>query len=257
VESRDGKHFKKGSGHELVPEIGKMSKSRFNVVPPDELIDRYGADTERVYTLFIAPPEKEAAWSDDGVVGGYRFLNRVWNLGEQIQQLKGIETDETATKMIRKCHQTIAGVSSRMEKFEFNTAISLLMELSNAIGDYLNGGGTSRIESERAYLALLGLLHPFAPHVTEELWEKFGHAEMLITSPWPIANPDLMREDVVTVVVQVNGKLRGQVEVAANAVQDDVIAAALANEKVAAHTAGKTIVKTIYVAGKLVNVVVK
>src|SRR5690348_16245801 len=151
VEWRDGKAFK--GGHELVAEVGKMSKSRFNVVPPDELIGRYGADTERVYTLFIAPPEKEAAWSDEGVIGAYRFLGRVWNLGER--GAAGFSPPDP--KLIRKTHQTIAAVTQRMERFEFNTAISALMELSNAISD-------SDGDTRESYEVLLKLLHPFAPH---------------------------------------------------------------------------------------------
>src|SRR5207237_10505866 len=134
VELRDGKAYR--GGHELVPEMGKMSKSRFNVVPPDDLIARYGADTERVYTLFIAPPEKEAAWSDEGVVGAYRFLGRVWNLWERVaagfSPTGGLKAAPT---LIRKTHQTIAAVTQRIERFEFNTAISELIELSNAITD--------------------------------------------------------------------------------------------------------------------------
>src|SRR5215475_4556450 len=154
-----------------------MSKSHFNVVPPDELIARYGADTERAYTLFIAPPEKEAAWSDEGVVGAYRFLTRVWNLGERIAAGGGQDS-----KLIRKTHQTIAAVTQRIERFEFNTAISALMELSNAIGDAIAAGADAR----ESYEVLLKLLHPFAPHITEELWEMQGHPKFILTSKWPV-----------------------------------------------------------------------
>jgi leucyl-tRNA synthetase len=243
VEWRDGKPYRKGV--ELTPETGKMSKSRFNVVPPDDLIDRYGADTERVYTLFIAPPEKEAAWSDEGVVGAYRFLNRVWKIGEA--GVKGGGTRELS----RKTHQTIAAVTQRVERFEFNTAISALMELSNAIGDA--GADASR----EAYEVLLKLLHPFAPHVTEELWKMLGNDGFILTSSWPVGDAELMKEDVVTIAVQVNGKLRGQVEVASPAVEAEVLAAMKSNTNVQKWLEGKEVVKTIYVPGKLVNVVVR
>jgi leucyl-tRNA synthetase len=264
VEHREGGVFRKDTGARLIPEVGKMSKSRYNVVPPDELIDRFGADTERVYTLFIAPPEKEAAWSDEGVIGAYRFLGRVWNLG---QSLLGIGSRAPAAgadtrhpvpdALLRKTHQTIAAVTQRIERFEFNTAISALMELSNAIGEYLAAGGSDAAALRESYETLLKLLHPFAPHVTEELWEMLGQEPFLLTSPWPLADREKMKEDAVTIVVQINGKLRGQVEVPNPPEEKAVLAAVDANEKVRTWLEGKQIVKRIYVPGKLVNVVVK
>jgi leucyl-tRNA synthetase len=252
VEWRDSVPFKRNSMVPLVPEVGKMSKSRFNVIPPDELIERYGADTERVYTLFIAPPEKEAAWSDEGVVGAYRFLVRVWNMAEGIggQRAAGGGRD---IKLVRKTHQTIAAVTRRIERFEFNTAISALMELSNAIGEALSEGADVR----DSYMILLQLLHPFAPHVTEELWEVLGEKPFILTSKWPVADPALVQEDVITIVVQVNGKLRGHVEVPNRSPEEQVLAAVRANERIQQWVSGKQIVKTIYVPGKLVNVVVR
>jgi leucyl-tRNA synthetase len=256
VEWRDEVPFKRGSMTPLVPEVGKMSKSRFNVVPPDDLIDRYGADTERVYTLFIAPPEKEAAWSDEGVVGAYRFLARVWNMGEQLRNAERAGAAPAGDRVVRKMHQTIDAVTRRIEKFEFNTAISALMELSNAIGDALpEGAGDPRMRE--AYEALLQLLHPFAPHVTEEVWELLGNDGFVLTSKWPVADPALMQEETLTIAVQVNGKLRGQVEVPNPPEEAVVLEAVRANERVRSWTEGKQVVKTIYVKGKLVNVVVK
>ena len=247
VQWRDGKPYR--GNVELVPEMGKMSKSHFNVVPPDELIDRFGADTERVYTLFIAPPEKEAAWSDEGVIGAYRFLNRVWAQGERAGERRAASSE----RLIRKTHQTIAAVTRRIERFEFNTAISALMELSNAIGESLTEGADVR----ESYLTLLQLLHPFAPHITEELWQMLGQKPFILTSNWPVADPSLMREDVVTIVVQVNGKLRGHVEVPNPPAEEMVLAAVRDNERIQQWVTGKQIVKTIYVPGKLVNVVVR
>ncbi|HEX9984168.1 MAG TPA: leucine--tRNA ligase [Thermoanaerobaculia bacterium] len=252
VEWRDEKPYR---GDELLTsEVTKMSKSRLNVVPPDELIERYGADTERVYTLFIAPPEKEAAWSDDGVVGAFRFLGRVWHMGQQILE----QSDGTgdASRVVRKMHQTIDAVTRRIEKFEFNTAISALMELSNAIGEALSSGADPAGIRE-AYEALLQLLHPFAPHVTEELWAMFGHEQLILTSGWPVANPELMQEDNVVIAVQVNGKLRGQVEVPAPPEEQLVMERVRGSEKIRAWIEGKEMVKVIYVPGKLVNLVVK
>jgi len=250
VEHRDGVPYEKSSGKQLIAEVGKMSKSHFNVVPPDELIARYGADTERVYTLFIAPPDKEAAWSDEGVVGASRFLGRVWNMAAQIADSR----QQTAgdARLTRKMHQTIDAVTQRMVRFEFNTAISFLMELSNAIGEHVTASN-----AREAYLTLLQMLHPFAPHVTEELWQMLGQSGFILTSKWPVADPALMQEDVVTLAVQVNGKLRGQVDVANPPEPADAIAAAKSNENVRKWIDGKEIVKEIYVPGKLVNIVVK
>ena len=244
VEARDGAPVRKSTGELLTAEMAKMSKSQFNVVPPDELIARYGADTERVYTLFIAPPEKEAAWSDEGVVGAHRFLNRVWNM-----TMAAVDV-APSPQLVRKTHQTIDAVTRRFDRFELNTAISALMELSNAIGD----APQAPRESVRV---LLQLLHPFAPHITEELWQMLGGEGFILTSSWPVADPALMAEDVVIIAVQVNGKLRGQVEVANPPAEADVLAAVKENANVQRWVEGKQVVKTIYVPGKLVNVVVK
>jgi len=246
VQWREGKPYR--GDEPVTSEITKMSKSRLNVVPPDELIARYGADTERVYTLFIAPPEKEAAWSDEGVVGAFRFLGRVWNMGVALAAEDSANRQPPTANAVRKMHQTIEAVTSRIERFEFNTAISALMEFSNVLGD---------APSREPYETLLKLLHPFAPHITEELWTMLGNDDLVLTSSWPVADPALMQEDTVVIAVQVNGKLRGQVEVAAPAVEEKVFEAVAGNEKIAAWIAGKELVKRIYVPGKLVNLVIK
>jgi leucyl-tRNA synthetase len=255
VEWRDGKPYR--GAIELVPELGKMSKSRYNVVPPDELIARYGADTERIYTLFIAPPEKEAAWSDEGVIGAFRFLGRVWHMGLAIHTAvsESRSRGEAPAAVVRKLHQTIDGVTGRMERFEFNTAISALMELSNTIGDAVAAGGGA--ELREAYEALLQLLHPFAPHVTEELWSMFGNEGFLLTSGWPVADRALMQEETIVIAVQVNGKLRGQIEVAPPPEEQRVMDAVFASERIQQWVSGKEILKRIYVPGKLVNLVVR
>jgi leucyl-tRNA synthetase len=255
VEWREGKPHRGST--ELVAEMGKMSKSRYNVVPPDELIARYGADTERVYTLFIAPPEKEAAWSDEGVIGAFRFLGRVWHMGLAIQNAvaESRSRGEAPAAVVRKLHQTIDAVTVRMERFEFNTAISALMELSNTIGDAVSAGGGAELRA--AYEALLQLLHPFAPHVTEELWSMFGNEGLLLTSGWPVADRALMQEETIVIAVQVNGKLRGQVEVAAPPDEQRVMDAVFGSERIQQWVSGKDLVKKIYVPGKLVNLVVR
>jgi len=151
----------------------------------------------------------------------------------------------------------VAAITRKMGRFEFNTAISSLMELSNAIADYVSRGGRSRSLATEAYIILLKLLHPFAPHMTEEIWEGLGNSEMLLTTPWPVADPSLMLEDTITLVVQVNGKLRAQLEVASGVGEGEAVASATAHPRILPFTEGKTIVKTIYVPGKLVNLVVR
>jgi leucyl-tRNA synthetase len=152
-------------------------------------------------------------------------------------------------------HQTIDAVTGRMERFEFNTAISALMELSNTLGDALAAGGGAELRP--AYETLLQLLHPFAPHMTEELWTMLGNEGFILTSRWPVADRALMEEDIVVIAVQINGKLRAQVEVAAPPDEQRVMNAVFENEKIRGHISGKEIVKKIYVPGKLVNVVVR
>ena len=258
VELRGAEHYRKSSGSKLVPEVGKMSKSRFNVVPPDELIEKFGADTERVYTLFIAPPEKEAAWSDDGVIGAYRFLNRVWNLTENLENSTTEDDSPARKKVLRKTHQTIAAVTQRIERFEFNTAISAMMELSNTIAEYVASENEKSHATIRfALRSLLQLLAPFAPHISEELWERLGEKDLIIRSSWPVADPSLQEEDVVRIAIQVSGKLRGDLEIERTAGEAQVIESAKAHEKVAKYLEGKQLVKTIYVPGKLVNLVVR
>jgi leucyl-tRNA synthetase len=255
VEMREGQPMRKSTGEPLTTETAKMSKSQFNVVPPDELIAQYGADTERVYTLFIAPPESEAEWSDEAVLGPYRFLGRVWHIGQQllasgapVPALSGAEGSSPTPAVVRKMHQTIDAVTRRLDRFEFNTAIPALMEYSRVLGD---------APDRESYLVLLQLLHPFAPHLTEEMWKQFGQKGFILTSSWPVADRKLMQEDLVTIVIQVNGKLRGQIEVPNPPAEDVVMAAVDSNERIRSWVEGKRIVKKIYVPGKLVNVVVK
>jgi leucyl-tRNA synthetase len=176
-------------------------------------------------------------------------------MGNQILDRKAESGGEAPAAVVRKMHQTIDAVTRRIEKFEFNTAISGLMELSNAIGEALAAGGGSELRG--VYGTLIQLLHPFAPHITEELWSMLGNEGFVLTSPWPVADPALMQEDTVVIAVQVNGKLRGQVEIAAPPVESLVMEAVFGNERIRHWTSGKEIVKTIYVPGKLVNVVIR
>jgi leucyl-tRNA synthetase len=242
----------------------KMSKSRKNVVEPDPCVECSGADTLRVFCLFAAPPEKDLDWSDAGIEGAKRFLERLWRLAVRVlaEEPKGAERDAAAQEALRrKTHRTIARVTEDIERrVHLNTAISAVMELLNACHEY------APVEEplprpaaplREAVEAAVRLLNPFAPHVTEELWERLGHGEMLALSRWPEADPALVKAERITLVVQVNGKVRGKLDVAADASEAELVAAARSDAKVSAHLAGKDVVKTVTVPGRIVNFVVR
>ncbi|MBQ1466695.1 MAG: leucine--tRNA ligase [Eubacteriaceae bacterium] len=223
----------------------KMSKSRGNVVNPDDVVDRYGADTLRTYEMFIGDFEKAAPWSENGVKGCKRFLDRVFKLPEIV-----VPGEEYTPEFEMLIHQTIQKVSYDLENLKFNTAIAQLMKLLNVFTD---AGKITR----RDFRTYLILLNPIAPHITEELWEQAGFEGMLNETSWPEYDENKIKEDEIEIPVQINGKLRARITVPAEADQDEVIAAAAADETVSRLTEGKTIVKEIYVKGKILNIVVK
>jgi leucyl-tRNA synthetase len=250
----------------------KMSKSKRNVVDPAELVERLGADTVRLFLLFAAPPDKEIDWSDEGVQGAYRFVNRIWTLIYQnLDQLKGIgpadakrhdylsgPADEAA--LYAKVHWAIAEVTKRIDRFNFNTAISALMELYNLVSDF-NPGADGDLPRRRALLrfaleTMVTLLNPFTPHLCEELWREFGHADSTFRLAWPQADPRALKSEEFELVIQVNGKVRGKAMVSSEASEDELKSLALSHERVRPYTEGKTVKKIIVVPKKLVNVVV-
>ena len=223
----------------------KMSKSRGNVVNPDDIVNEYGADTMRLYEMFIGDFEKAAPWSSSSIKGCRRFLDRIWNLQDTL-----CDGDAYSAELETAMHKTIKKVTEDIEELKMNTAIAALMALLN---DMAAKGSVNRAEMR----TLLLLLNPFAPHITEELWELCGYAGMLHNAAWPEYDESKCRARSVEIVVQVNGKIRAKLTVAADITDQDAIAAAKANDKVAAEIAGKTVVKELYVKGKLVNIVVK
>jgi leucyl-tRNA synthetase len=253
-----------------VGRIEKMSKSKKNVVDPNVLIEKYGADTLRLFCLFAAPPERDLDWSDQGVEGAFRFLNRVWRL--VVECLEAIDeteprghegksrlTDE-AKDLHRKIHQTIQRVSHDIEtRFHFNTAISAVMELVNAIQSSREsvlsqaaGPGVLREGLETVVL----LLSPIVPHICDELWEMLGHSESHIETSWPDFDRDATREEQLLVVVQINGKVRSRFHVAADMDEAQIKEKALCDERVLARLANRPVKKVIVVKKKLVNIVV-
>jgi leucyl-tRNA synthetase len=251
--------------------VEKMSKSRKNTVDPDRIIEKYGADTTRLFSLFAAPPEKDLDWNEEGVEGSYRFLGRVWRLlRDNINHLKDCEPykgDESLTAPLkdihRKTHTTIKKVTEDIERrFHFNTAISSIMELTNRLYQWegeRKGEKRAPLELKvirEAVEAIVLLLSPFAPHICEEFWQRLGNVKPLYETVWPAFSPDALITEEVFVVVQINGKVRARVNVPAGADKDVVEGAAMKDEKVIEWTKGKTIKKTIYVPDKILNMVV-
>ncbi|MDH3998090.1 MAG: leucine--tRNA ligase, partial [Desulfuromonadales bacterium] len=241
----------------------KMSKSKKNVIDPDGLIKRYGADTARLFTLFASPPEKDLEWNEQGVEGCYRFLNRVWrqvyenrDMVAEVGAVQPEKVEGAAKDLRRQVHRTIKKVTSDIDgRFHFNTAIASVMELVNAISSFADKEASPEVVRE-ALESVVRLLAPFVPHICEELWAHLGYTEPLEASGWPVWDEDALVEDSILIVVQVNGKVRGKVTVAADADNKTVEEAALADENVGRFVEGKTVRKVVVVPGRLVNVVV-
>jgi len=246
----------------------KMSKSKGNVVSPDEMIEKYGADTLRTYILFMAPPEKDAEWSDAGIEGVNRFLKRLWNNFYSILPLiKNVEIENISLKnkkekdLRRKLHRTIKKITEDIEGgFKFNTAIAGLMELNNSLSDYLNS--TSEEELNLPLLRelaenLILILSPFAPHMAEEMWQDLEKETLIVNEAWPKYDEEALKVDEVIIIIQINGKVRGKINVSVDEDEKKIKEIALNEPKIASYVKGKEIVKIIYVRNKLLNIVVK
>ncbi|MFP4194406.1 MAG: leucine--tRNA ligase [Desulfobacterales bacterium] len=274
TEYRDDETLCQKCGHPVeIGRVEKMSKSKKNIIDPNLLVEHYGADTVRLFCLFASPPERDLEWSDQGVEGGYRFLNRVWRLARNwIPNIKEIpaydgppaELNGAARDLCIKTHQTIKKVTDDIEtRFHFNTAISAVMELVNAmyslesqIDSHEPGrreGGVMRHALETAVL----LLAPMVPHITEELWACLGYKQVsLANAKWPSYRKDALSTDTRVIVIQVNGKLRGKFEIEADADDEAIKERALSDENVNRFIAGKSVKKVVTVKNKLVNIVV-
>ncbi len=239
----------------------KMSKSKKNVIDPNQLIDQYGSDTARLFSLFAAPPEKDLEWNEQGVEGCARFLGRVWravteNLGLIASADIGQEFTGDAAELHRKTHQTIKKVTEDVDgRFHFNTAIAAVMELVNAIYSFKSAAENPGALRE-ALEVTVRLLNPFVPHICEELWRQLGHQQSVEVAGWPAYDESALIADEITVVVQVNGKVRGKLIIAVDASKDEIEAAALAEPNVQRFIEDKQVRKVIIVPGRLVNVVV-
>lgn len=229
----------------LGPDGEKMSKSRGNVVDPNDVVDEYGADVLRLYVLFMGDYEKAAPWSESSVKGCKRFVDRIWALQDKV-----VDSDEYSDKLRSLMHKTIKKVSDDIESMKFNTAIAAMMTLLNEI---YNVGSITKKE----FRDLLIILNPFAPHVTEELYQMIGCEGVLDEQEWVTYDEALCKDDTIEIVCQINGKVKSKLTIPTDAAKDDVIALAKADEAIVKATEGKNIVKEIYVPNKLVNLVVK
>ena len=247
----------------IVKDGAKMSKSKGNTVSPDKLISKYGADTVRFYTLFIGPPEKDAEWNDRGVEGAWRFLNRVWRLvGLNLESAACREKDIPSgdlrlAALRRKRHLTIKKVTEDIEgEFHFNTALSAIMELVNEIYGYIaKGYAKDDIELKKAIEIAVILLAPFLPHIAEEMWEKLGNKKSVFETNWPGYEEHALSQDRITMVIQINGKVKAKIAVSSKAGEDEIKRIVLENPIINKRLEGKTPKKFIIVKGRLVNLV--
>jgi leucyl-tRNA synthetase len=260
----------------VIKDGAKMSKSKGNVVSPDDMISRYGTDATRMYALFAAPPDRDLEWQEEGVAGVSRFVARVYRLTSKfapvVRQMEAAHGDEIAAsafaaqtpvgaKLIRTLHQTIAKITEDFSgRWHFNTCIAAIMILVNEIQASeagMDAGDVSPATIAEVFKTLVSLLAPFAPFVAAELWEQMGGTGVLFRQPWPVADAELARESEMEIPVQVNGKLVVVIKLAADADEEAIKVAAMGDEKVMARTAGKAIVKTIVIKGKMINIVVR
>jgi leucyl-tRNA synthetase len=235
-----------------------MSKSRGNIVSPDKIIEKYGADTLRLFILFIAPPQKQLEWSIEGVEGCWRFVHRVWRLQDLINAKSESEASQKdKDELLKIMHQTIKKVSFDIEKkLQFNTAVSAIMELVNALYAYKfhsNDGGVSK----EVYKTVILLMAPFTPHLCEEIWHNMGNKNYISLAAFPSYDLDKIKEDSIEIPVQINGKIRGKIIINDGASQEAVKQIIDFDEKIQKNLEGKTVVKFIYVQNKIATLVVK
>jgi leucyl-tRNA synthetase len=241
----------------------KMSKSKGNTVDPQGLIDRYGADTVRLFTMFAAPPEQSLEWSDSGVEGAYRFLKRLWKqVQEHVAAGEAPELDTAALSDAQKAircavHTTLAKVSDDVgRRFTFNTAIAANMELLNELNRFSDDSAQGRAVMQEALESVVLMLSPIVPHITHALWYALGRQEAVVNCRWPEVDESALVQETITLVIQVNGKVRGRIDVPADADREALQDLVMREPNVQRHVQGKPLRKFIAVPGKLVNIVV-
>ncbi len=252
---------------DIIVKMEKMSKSKANGVDPAEIIELFGADAVRIFVMFVAPPEKDKEWSDEGVKGSARFLNRVWNLFLKYKDEEAFKNNKTfdynnlskeAKNLFRKYNKTIKKVTSDIkDRFHFNTAVAALMELLNDMSSIKLNTDCEYAMFKEIIRGYLILLNPIAPHITEELYQILNFGKMILEERWVEHNEEYCKDDTFELVFQVNGKIRDRIEADINISEEDAKNQALNNEKVKQFTDGKNIIKAVYVKRKLVNIVAR
>ncbi len=252
VEQRNGQWFVKNTNIPVEAKIEKMSKSRYNVVNPDEVVEKYGADSMRMYEMFMGPLDRDKPWTDEGIQGIYRFLRRIWGLfiDESGNISSRFVPSGGDTKIEKELHRTIKSVTEDIEGLQFNTAIARMMEFINLAYK------VEKIDKSVGERFIL-ILSPFAPHIAEEIWQRLGHNNTLAYEPWPEYDETMIKEDTIEIPIQVNGKLRGKITVSVDLSDNEILDIARKDEKISPYLSGKQIVKEIYVPQKLINFVVK
>ena len=234
----------------------KMSKSKGNVVTPDDYVSQMGADAVRVYLMFVGPWEQGGDWNDNGIVGMSRWLNRVWRLVTADYEEKSMDAEATK-ECLRIMHKTIKKATQDIERFRFNTMLAALMEYTNTLSKVLEAGNIAGAQWKEAIKILLILMAPSTPHMAEELWVELGYPYSIHRQAWPAWDKELAADEEVTLVIQVNGRLRDKLTAPVDISEDEVVKTAFAQERIQGYIAGKSIAKTIYVPGKLLNIVLK
>ena len=254
VEEKDGQWLVKASGEPVETQIEKMSKSRLNVVSPDEVIEQYGADAMRLYELFMGPLDQTKPWQTSGVDGVYRFLQRTWrfSIDEETNELSTLLTDDaadSAPELNKALHKTIKKVTEDLEHLRFNTAIAQMMT-------FLNAAGSAKSIPKAIWKDFIRLVGPFAPHLGEEIWSRIGGEGLVSLADWPVFDEALCIDNTIKMVLQVNGKKRDEIDIPRDMPKDEVEKLALANERITKFTEGKEPRRVIVVPGRLINIVI-
>tara|TARA_B100001123_G_scaffold435506_1_gene564180 strand:+ start:61 stop:1047 length:987 start_codon:yes stop_codon:yes gene_type:complete len=262
IESDDGSRIDRESQQPVrVGRSEKMSKSRRNVVDPELILDTYGADAGRLFMMSDSPPERDLEWTEAGIEGAWRYINRIWRLILEAptapKDTPAPESlDDAAAAILRNVHQTVAAVTEGLESFRFNRAVAQVRQLTNELVDYKNEGPSHDFVRRFALETMIQLIGPMMPHIAEEMWYRLGNKILLANAPWPKADPAYLVDETVTIAVQIRGKLRGTIEMPRDAEKSTVEETALALDTVQHAIEGKTPQRIIVVPNKIVNVVV-